>query len=348
MAGKASKKKEYKVEWIDVEKIRVSKFAPRQRTNRTHLEKVTKDIQGRGVQNPIIVKQTGPNEYGLLGGGHRLDGMKNSGFKQVPVYVVKCDDLEAAVLAFKDNDLRLSLNPIEEGRHYQMMIKEFGLNQTQVAKKLGKDKGEVSRRIALLRLPQAIQNALCSTDTGDGKYRFAENHCRSLLNKSKALQLKVFGKAKKNEWDADRIQEEVNKLSPKKEKAAKGKKERKSPAKEENKASVKTEPETEGAIVQEAEEAPISGKVKDDVNKGEEEAIVKTEGPNGVIHDLGDNFRVKLVSEDVAIIEMTVNPSEFKIKDIAKDFSSKLEDIFRCLMGEEKLVEKARRGKRKS
>jgi ParB-like chromosome segregation protein Spo0J len=63
-------------------------------------------------------------------------------------------------LALIENLQRSNLSAIEEAEAIRRLMEECGLTQTEVAKELGKSQGFVASRLALLKLPEAIQTKI--------------------------------------------------------------------------------------------------------------------------------------------------------------------------------------------
>lgn len=88
-----------------------------------------------------------------LGGGTHLAAVVRPTLDKVDSYVTFIDE----------NSQRTGLNPIEEARVYAL-VADAGLNQSQIAKKLRVSQGQVSKRLALLKLPQPVQDAVTTGD----------------------------------------------------------------------------------------------------------------------------------------------------------------------------------------
>jgi ParB family chromosome partitioning protein len=52
------------------------------------------------------------------------------------------------------------LNPIEQARAFERLSREFGLTQEQIATRTGKNRVSIANFIRLLKLPEAMQDAL--------------------------------------------------------------------------------------------------------------------------------------------------------------------------------------------
>jgi ParB family chromosome partitioning protein len=77
-------------------------------------------------------------------------------------------------LAIIENVQRADLNALEEAYAYQQLIKEFGLTQEEVARRVGKGRSTVANLVRLVNLPQNIQQAVIDN-------RLSGAHARALL-----------------------------------------------------------------------------------------------------------------------------------------------------------------------
>ena len=59
-----------------------------------------------------------------------------------------------------ENLQREDLNPIEQAQAFDRLSREFGLTQEQIAARTGKDRASIANFIRLLKLPEAVQDAM--------------------------------------------------------------------------------------------------------------------------------------------------------------------------------------------
>ena len=97
-----------------------------------------------------------------------------AGLYDVPVNIIDADDRETEELALIENLQREDLNPIEEARGYQQLMKKFDLTQEQVADRVGKSRPVVANSLRLLRLPEAV---IVLAESG----KLSLSHARALL-----------------------------------------------------------------------------------------------------------------------------------------------------------------------
>ena len=147
---------------------------PRTTVDAEALEELAASIAEHGLIQPLIVTQQGPEQYQLIAGERRWQAAQMAGLATVPVIVKEATPQEALELALVENIQRADLSPLEEAFAFRQLVDEFGLTQEQVADRVGKSRVAVTNTMRLLRLPDAVKQALV-----DGKIR--EGHARALL-----------------------------------------------------------------------------------------------------------------------------------------------------------------------
>src|SRR3989338_2508263 len=170
--------------WVELEKIRPNPYQPRTEFDETRLKDLANSIRQYGVLQPLIVtrheeaREDGglSTYYELIAGERRLRASKIAGLSQVPVIIRSAEEQDRVKLelAIIENLQREDLNAIDRARAFDRLAKEFNLNNSQIAEKIGKSREYVSNSIRLLSLPLDIQNAV----VGGAIY---EGHARALL-----------------------------------------------------------------------------------------------------------------------------------------------------------------------
>lgn len=143
---------------ISISSIVPNKFQPRKKFEKESLEELSNSIRERGIIQPLIVRKSDDkeNKYELIAGERRLQASQNAGLHEVPVVILKADNLKSLEFAIVENVQRKDLNPIEEAEGYQRLINEFHYDQEKVAKFIGKSRAHISNCLRLLGLPKKI------------------------------------------------------------------------------------------------------------------------------------------------------------------------------------------------
>ncbi|MFQ5540828.1 MAG: ParB/RepB/Spo0J family partition protein [Candidatus Paceibacteria bacterium] len=170
--------------WVEVDKVKPNPYQPRTDFNEAGLKGLADSIRQYGVLNPLTVTRHEEERadggistyYELIAGERRLRASKLAGLAQVPVVIRSKEehDRTKLELAIIENLQREDLNAIDRARAFERLAKEFKLNNTEIAKKVGKSREYVSNSLRLLNLPEEVRQAVI-----DGK--LSEGHARSLL-----------------------------------------------------------------------------------------------------------------------------------------------------------------------
>jgi ParB family transcriptional regulator, chromosome partitioning protein len=158
---------------LGIEEIRPDRSQPRRHFDEAHIEELAESIRSKGVLLPLIVRRDSEG-YVLVAGERRWRAAQKAGLREVPVMVREVTGKEAFEIALIENIQREDLNPIEEAGAFKRLIEEHGLTQEELAARVGKDRSTVANALRLLRLPDAIQQAVVSGELSMG-------HARALL-----------------------------------------------------------------------------------------------------------------------------------------------------------------------
>jgi len=111
----------------------------------------------------------------LIAGERRWRASQLAGLNEIEVVVRQPEnDKQRMALALIENLQRTDLNPIEVALGYLRLMKEFGINQTELGQEVGKSKSGISNTLRLLELSEDIQKALQFGQISEG-------HGRALL-----------------------------------------------------------------------------------------------------------------------------------------------------------------------
>ncbi len=158
---------------LGIEEIRPNKHQPRRHFDETHIEELAESIRSKGILLPLIVRRAAEG-YVLVAGERRWRAAQRAGIREVPAMVREVSDKEAFELALIENIQREDLNPVEEAEAFKRLIEEHGLTQEELAARVGKDRSTVANALRLLRLPEAIKDAIVEG-------RLSMGHARALL-----------------------------------------------------------------------------------------------------------------------------------------------------------------------
>ena len=148
---------------------------PRSMMRPEELQDLTASIREHGVLQPLIVTPSDmQGRYILIAGERRLQAARLAGLAAVPVIVRQATDQQRLELAIIENVQRSDLSPLEEAEAYRQLAEDFELSHEDIAARVGKSRVAVTNTLRLLKLPDAVKNALIEG-------RVSEGHARALL-----------------------------------------------------------------------------------------------------------------------------------------------------------------------
>lgn len=134
----------------------------RRRFDEEALKGLAQSLAALGMQQPVQIRPASAGRFTLLDGERRCRAAKLAGMTEVPALVVE-DALEAAEIIERQlavNHLHVDLSPIEFARGIDRLLKEPNRTAAAVAMSQGTSPATISRLLALLRLPAAIQERI--------------------------------------------------------------------------------------------------------------------------------------------------------------------------------------------
>jgi ParB family chromosome partitioning protein len=158
---------------LPIEAVERSASQPRKRFDEAALDELAASIREHGVVEPILVRRVG-GRHRIVAGERRWRAAQRAGLKEIPAILRDASDLEAFELALVENLQRADLNAIEEAEAYEVLVKEHGLTQEEVAAKVGKERSTVANALRLLKLPNDVRDLV-------REGRLEMGHARALL-----------------------------------------------------------------------------------------------------------------------------------------------------------------------
>jgi ParB family transcriptional regulator, chromosome partitioning protein len=156
-----------------VDQLRISPYQPRKHIGEAELKELAASIGSSGLLQPILARRIG-DTLEIVAGERRWRAAQLAGLKQVPVLVRSITDHESAVFGMVENLQREDLNAIEKAQGFQVLMKQLGATQEDVAGRVGLDRSTVANFLRLLDLPAAVQEHVSRGTLSMG-------HARTLL-----------------------------------------------------------------------------------------------------------------------------------------------------------------------
>lgn len=161
---------------VPIDLLDAGPFQPRTVIDQAGLQELADSIRASGILQPLLTRPhpVVDGRFQIIAGERRWRAAAQAGLHDVPVLVRAMTDAEAMAAALVENLQRQDLNPLEEAEGYTRLLDEFGMTQEALAQAVGKSRGHVNNIIRLLKLPDAVQQAL-----REGKV--TAGHARALL-----------------------------------------------------------------------------------------------------------------------------------------------------------------------
>ena len=147
---------------------------PRKHFDQDSLAELADSIREHGILQPLTVRRLSSGYYQIIAGERRWRAAKEAGLTTVPALIIEADDRKVMELALIENLQREDLNPVEEALGYETLIREYGLTQDGVARRMGKSRPAVANALRLLTLPPKARALL-----EEGK--LSAGHARAVL-----------------------------------------------------------------------------------------------------------------------------------------------------------------------
>jgi len=179
-SGKNKEDKSFK--FINISEIQANLNQPRKNFKKDDLEELALSIKSQGILQPIVVRLLSSNNYEIIAGERRWRAAQLVGIHEIPAFIKEIpEDLlnEAALI---ENIQRENLNPVEEARAYESILKKHKSNYDELSKIVGKSKSHISNMIRLLELEEEILNYMISGKLSMG-------HARALIGVPNAKEM---------------------------------------------------------------------------------------------------------------------------------------------------------------
>ena len=159
---------------LPVSLIKPNPSQPRTKFDPEALAALAASIESTGVVQPLLVRPLPDGSYELIAGERRWRASQQAGLDKVPAVVRDQEEAERLQAALIENMVREDLNPVEEAKACDALVRELGLTKEELARRVGRSRPAVSNLIRLLELPD---EALELLEAGD----LSEGHGKALL-----------------------------------------------------------------------------------------------------------------------------------------------------------------------
>lgn len=188
---------------VPVENIKPNPDQPRSRFDDAALEELAASITEVGVLQPVVLSRHDDGTLYLIAGERRWRAARKAGLSTIPAVVRGATGGTTLVEALVENVQRQDLTPLEEAHAYKQLLENTGMNQDQVAERVGKSRPAVSNTLRLLQLPGPVQRMV---DSG----ALTAGHARALLGlQDEKYAVYLAEKASGDGWSVRQIEDAV-------------------------------------------------------------------------------------------------------------------------------------------
>jgi len=148
---------------LPLDLLQRGRYQPRIDMRPETLEDLANSIRAQGVIQPVVVRPVGPpggapgtERYEIIAGERRWRAAQIAGLAEIPAVIRRVPDEAAIAMALIENIQREDLNPLEEARALDRLIREFGVTHQQAADAVGRSRAAVSNLLRLLDLAPEV------------------------------------------------------------------------------------------------------------------------------------------------------------------------------------------------
>jgi ParB family chromosome partitioning protein len=162
---------------LPIDLLKRGQYQPRVDIREDSLQDLANSIRAQGVVQPIVVRPLAGDpirRYEIIAGERRWRAAQMAGLEEVPAIVRDVPDEAAIAMALIENIQRENLNPLEEARALDRLIREFDLTHAEAAEAVGRSRAAVSNLLRLQELADKVKTMLEAREIEMG-------HARALL-----------------------------------------------------------------------------------------------------------------------------------------------------------------------
>jgi ParB family transcriptional regulator, chromosome partitioning protein len=146
---------------LPLDQLQRGRYQPRIDMRPESLQELADSIKAQGVVQPIVVRplaepSAGGARYEIIAGERRWRAAQMAALTEIPAVIRRIPDEAAIAVALIENIQRENLNPLEEARALERLIREFQVTHQQAADAVGRSRAAVSNLLRLLDLPSEV------------------------------------------------------------------------------------------------------------------------------------------------------------------------------------------------
>jgi ParB family chromosome partitioning protein len=146
---------------IPIDQLQRGQYQPRSDIRQDTLEDLASSIRAQGIVQPIVARsisaKDGLQRYEIVVGERRWRAAQMAGLDEIPAVVKVIPDEAAIAMALIENIQRENLNPLEEARALERLIREFNMTHQKAAEAVGRSRAAVTNLLRLLDLSAEVK-----------------------------------------------------------------------------------------------------------------------------------------------------------------------------------------------
>jgi ParB family chromosome partitioning protein len=196
----------------DLRTIKLSEIVPdpdqpRRHFDQSGLDELTASIAAHGVLQPIVVIAKN-GKYQIVAGERRYRASVAAKKTSIPALVRTLSDQHKLELSLIENIQRRDLNPLETATAYAKLRDQFNLTLEEIGQRVGgKSVSAISNTLRLLKLPDAVKQAVAEG-------RLSEGQARPLIGAATEMVDGALPLIISEGWSARKIEEYVAEARP--------------------------------------------------------------------------------------------------------------------------------------
>jgi len=172
-------------DYLDLDSIVLDEGLRKTPGDKASLRELADSIARHGVLQPVLVEPAEEGKYRLLIGERRFRAARMVGLDKIPAIILDKplgleETLETRLI---ENLHREDVDPLDEAEAYEA-LREMGITVSAIARRVGKSRPYVSKRLRLLRLHPRLREAVRRGTLTPG-------HCQALLRLEPEQQLSL-------------------------------------------------------------------------------------------------------------------------------------------------------------
>ena len=163
-AAPARSPRDHELANLALDLVQRGRYQPRVDMRPESLQELADSIRAQGVVQPIVVRPLTvthagePARYEIIAGERRWRAAQIAGLHEIPAVIRRVSDHAAIAMSLIENIQRENLNPLEEARALDRLIREFEMTHQSAADAVGRSRAAVSNLLRLLELAEEVKS----------------------------------------------------------------------------------------------------------------------------------------------------------------------------------------------